>query len=209
MKKISFLLSSFVLVTLLAGCSTASAPQTPSPVPNPPAPVVEPIPVAKKVENINVYKNDAFGFSLKYPTFFSVNSVPDTESNTLLTLVYPESYNIGTNLQDAKILVSASKKSSDVKNCFIGDSTSKPLIATKEIQGQTFYKEAWTDGAAGHLADEVQYSTIASGACYKILFQGYAVNLSLLNQDGQKAVAYDKAKLVGIFEQVTGSFLLN
>lgn len=199
MKKIFFLLSSFVLIVFSAGCSTIDASQDSPPVSD----------FQKDEISLNVYKNDEFGFSLKYPISFSVNSLFDTESNTLLTLVYPTLYNVGTNLQSAKILVSASKKSADVSTCLVAESTGKPLTATKEIHGQTFYTEAWSEGAAGHVGDQVQYSTVASGACYKITFQGYATNLSLLNQDGQKAVAYDKAALVSVFEDVVGSFLLN
>lgn len=205
MKKISFVLSSFLVVALLAGCSVNdSQSQTPPPIAviqTSTDPVVE--------GKLNIYRNDndTAGFSVNYSNDFLVSSV-NGPLGSLLTLQYPDSYQKGTNLIDAKIMASMNKIKGNTK-CTSNATTGKPLTITKTVNGQVLYSDTWSsEGVAGQSRDNVLYSTIYGGTCFNLLFVADATNLTLLNKDSQKAVAYDKAKLLDIFNTVVETFKL-
>lgn len=196
-------------MALLAGCTADGSEIQVQNQPSLPISAVLPTadPVVKS--NLNTYKSSTAGFEISYPNDFLINSIPDSESNVILTLLYPDYYKKGTNLNYAKIIVSESQEKGDVAKCTIGEATGKPLTITKTVHSQVLYQETWSEGAAGHTGDSVQYSTVFYGStCFKLLFQGYATNLALLNQDSQKGVAYDKTKLVDIFNTIVETFTL-
>ncbi len=148
MKKMSFVLSSFLTIALLSGCAADSAQvQTP--------PTADPV----VKSDLNTFNGWNAGFQLDYPIDFEVNSIQDPQSKAVLTLVYPGYYKQGTNLNEAKIIVSESRDKDDVAKCTTGESTGKALTATKTVHSQAWYQETWSDGAAGHTGDNVQYST--------------------------------------------------
>lgn len=199
------MLGSFLTIALLAGCSANdSQSQTPPPIA---AVQMSNDPVVK--DKLNIYRNDndTAGFSINYSNDFLVSSV-NGPLGSLLTLQYPDSYQKGTNLIDAKIMISMNKIKDGAK-CNINATTGKPLTITKTINGQILYSDTWSsEGVVGQSRDNVLYSTIYGGTCFSLLFVADSTNLTLLNKDSQKGVAYDKTKLLDIFNIVTETFKL-
>lgn len=220
MKKLSFI-APLLILALLTGCSSStpaaaspeaqnpSLPQAQASQEQIPAPALQPekppvVPVEQKDATANLYKNTTFGFSLSYSPVFLVNSVPEPDSDTLLTLNYPDTYITGTNLQKADILVSASKSKDAVAKCYTGELNAKPLTTTKMINGLKFYTENWTDGAAGHLGETTTYNLLKGGTCYKLRLEAYSINLG----PEISLKAYDKAQIADLFEKVASTFKL-
>ncbi len=154
------------------------------------------LPVAK-----SKYQSDAFKFKFEYPSNFIFGTKDDVE--TIVSLKFPDSYSKGTNLVYAKIdfkSFPALKEGSCAQNMG-GTMVGAPVT----FNGVQFTKRTWSEGAAGHVGDQVGYFTSYNKKCYQAILTMYSSNIS--NYPSYKAPKPFNADVIkNVFTQIMETF---
>lgn len=152
--------------------------------------------------NTQTFKDTKFGVEISFPTEFKTEkkSSPDD----IVTIAYPASYTVGTNLDYARIIV-ASTFPAKPEECLKDPLTDELLNVQVEHDGIPFYKWLESDAGAGHFGQYVGYVTHYKNGCYSVTLQTYAVNREMFEPDKQPN-EFDHAKVVTQFEEIFKTF---
>ena len=154
---------------------------------------------------LKTYKNDEYGFEIKYPNDFNLKTINlddyaflEQNENGLAVIDMPDPKvrYPNTDLRRAYVLISTTNQSQSA----CGPENNYPIPKTstfENINGTTFSKLEFGDAAAGTQYFGVKYSTYQNGTCFiitnQIITSGYGAvdGLERVNRDEIKEKLYE------------------
>jgi len=125
------------------------------------------------------YTNDEYGFEVKYPEGFVVETdvIPPASAAVQGATVkfrlihekyYRGKYYRGTNLEEASVVIGIRQGKGALEGCLKSEYTGERLTEEKKIDQVPFYRDWIHDAATGHRYSATQYRTIYENTCYEI-----------------------------------------
>jgi hypothetical protein len=152
------------------------------------------------------YTNSQYGFSIQYPSDFTLSSTSGGDNPSLqFEVTYPSSYGSGTDLSNAFIDINV--RQTDKNSCYTTDGVNtlvpgledgKPAVIT--INGIDYGTGRLGDSAMGSYGDYGYLNTYHNNLCYSINITAVGAKQSSLpsfNLDNQ---------ILPIFLQIAGTF---
>jgi hypothetical protein len=157
------------------------------------------------------YTNERYGFEMKYPQGFAVETgtpLAVIEGAVLRLLLVDHTYYNGTNLVEASVSVgvaSEKKCSSEWLNDGPSNSSERGSLAEKrDIAGVTFFRDSSWEGAVGHQYGLIRYSAWYGGSCYRLALFIHCINIHVF--DPGTVSEFDRTAVLKLFEQVISTF---
>ncbi len=146
------------------------------------------------------YKSMEYQF--QYPSNFNLLA------NNFISLQYPQLYSEGTDLQGATIHFEVENRETF---CLLSDYDQRTVTDTEILNGILYYKEAWKEGAAGHIIEHYSYCAPHNNRSFKIVLSLSRVNMDIYS-DGQGGYVpgspkpFDRATIMNLFERIVSTF---
>jgi hypothetical protein len=145
-----------------------------------------------------VYRNDGFGFELRYPPEGMV--VVDEEQTARIDLPYAS----GTNLREKYLQVDASRGTSACADPLAAGWEPGSLpTETRDLGGLSFTVQTGTEGAAGNFYEWTGYTTARGDVCVSLSYVLHSTNA--MNYTPPLA-EFDAAAERAVFEEITRTF---
>jgi hypothetical protein len=202
----------FLALVVLLGCRLAGAvsptlslvPPTTAPTiapatdtPLPPTSLPEPTTPVPHADWL-VYRNDSFGFELRYPPEGTV--VADGEHTARIDLPYAP----GTNLREKYLQVDASRGTSACTNPLAAGWEPGSLpTETRDLGGLPFTVQTGTEGAAGNFYEWTGYTTARGDVCVSLSYVLHSTNAMNYTPP---LTEFDAAAEGAVFEEITRTF---
>lgn len=174
----------------------------------------QPTPIVPSQPEINtfdwkVYRNEKYGFEIKYPSDFTLQSTisPGVMAGSIVSFkLIANRYYTGTNLNEASVVIGARQDTKSLSHCLMPEPLSfyKKLVETKVINGVTFYKDVVQEGATGHLYEKISYRTIHNSICFEIALFIHSSNIGVFNPG--TVLEFDRDAVLERLTQVLSTF---
>jgi len=157
------------------------------------------------------YTNDRYGFEMKYPQDFTVETgtpLAVIEEDVLRLLLVNRAYYNGTNLVEASVSVGVAPEktcSSEWPNDGPPNSSERGSLAEKrDIAGVTFFRDSFWEGAVGHQYGLISYSASCGGSCYRLALFIHCISIHVF--DPGTVFEFDRTAVLKLFDQVISTF---
>jgi hypothetical protein len=157
------------------------------------------------------YENRAYGFGVRYPADFTLDTNVDTlqwEFATSLKVVArinaPESLNDKTNLGEAGVDIAVSADNPDISTCYAPQDY-QSFSSIKQIGSDAWRKALNTGAAAGNRYEIMRYSVMRNNRCYVMYLYMHWGDIS--NYPPSSGVReFDKAKAFAALDVIADNF---
>lgn len=157
------------------------------------------------------YTNDRYGFEMKYPQDFAVETgtpLAVIEGAVLRLLLVNRTYYNRTNLVEASVSVGVESEktcSSEWLNDGPPNSFERGSLAEKrDIAGVTFFGDSSWEGAVGHQYGLIRYSAWCGGSYYRVALFIHCINIHVF--DPGTVFEFDRTAVLKLFDQVISTF---
>ncbi len=157
------------------------------------------------------YTNDRYGFEMKYPQDFAVETgtpVGVTEGAVLRLLLANRTYYNGTNLVEVSVSVGVEPEktcSSEWLNNGPSNSSERGnLTEQRDIAGVIFFRDSSWEGAVGHQYGLIRYSAWYGGSCYRLALFIHCISIHVF--DPGTVSEFDRTVVLKLFNQVISTF---
>ena len=149
-------------------------------------------------ESWQIYRDDNYGFELKYPNDSNLNTLADGITRVALSI------KPGTNLISKELQIYATAATScdrlTTKTTSVVSDT-----GSKVINGVTFSKKSGIEGAMNQIYETTQYTTTHGSSCINLTFTLHLGNLGVYDTD-PPTVPFDRTEETWTFSQILATF---
>jgi hypothetical protein len=163
-----------------------------------------------------VYRDDTYGFEIRYPQDFRVENriSPGVLRERVVSLTLQgDAYYRGSNLVEASVVIGVRQDQYALAGCLaeghtdiasVGGSNGGQLPAERRIDGVTFRSAHGGEGAAGHHYEKLRYRAIYNNACYEITLFLHSTNI--LSYEAGTVAEFHRDGVLEKLEQVISTF---